>query len=46
MYIETYSSKTFSKARLFYVNHGFRKVGEIKDYERNGVNIVIYGKEL
>jgi len=44
--IETYSSETFLKARRFYEKQGFERSGEIKDYMRDGVDMVVYSREL
>lgn len=46
VFIETYSDDTFSKGRAFYEKFGFKQAGEIRDYIRNGVDMVVYAKDL
>ena len=42
MFIETYMSPTFEKARRFYQNKGFNPAGEIKDYLPDGEAMIVY----
>ncbi len=46
LFIETYSDDDFTKGRNFYEKFGFNKVGEIKDYIKDGVDMVVYGRNL
>ena len=46
LFIETYSSPTFEKARKFYQNRGFKPTGEIKNYLPDGEAMVVYAKTL
>lgn len=46
MFIETYSNDDFLKGRSFYKKFGFRKVGKIKSYIKEGTDMIIYGKDL
>jgi len=44
--VETYSDEDFEKARKFYERYGFKVVGNINDYIRDGVNMVVFGLDL
>jgi type I site-specific restriction endonuclease len=46
MFIETYSSPTFDKARRFYTAQGFNEVGGIRNYLPDGADMVVYLKTL
>lgn len=42
LFIETYSSPTFARARTFYAARGFEQVGSIQGYMPDGVDMVVY----
>jgi len=44
--VETYSDQDFAKARKFYERFGFKVVGNIGDYIKAGVDMVIFGLDL
>ncbi len=44
--VETYSDDDFETARKFYERYGFEIVGNIKDYIRRGVDMVVFGMSL
>jgi len=46
LFIETYSSPTFARARVFYSRNGFWEVGRISGYLSDGSDMVVYGKNL
>ena len=46
MFIETYSSPTFDKARRFYTAQGFNEVGGVRNYLPDGADMVVYGSAL
>ncbi len=46
LFVETYSSPTFDNARQFYQRRGFVEVGTIRDYLENGINMVVYCKNI
>ena len=46
MFIETYISPTFEKARKFYQNKGFKPAGEIENYLPDGEAMIVYLKVL
>jgi len=46
MFIETYISPTFEKARKFYLNKGFKPAGEIGNYLPDGEAMIVYLKVL
>lgn len=46
IFIETYSDDTFSKGRAFYEKFGFKRAGGIKDYIKDGVDMVVYARDL
>lgn len=46
LFIETYSSPTFEKARAFYAARGFERVGAIHGYMPDGAEMVVYGRVL
>ncbi len=46
MFIETYISPTFEKARMFYQNKGFKPAGEIENYLPDGEAMIVYLKVL
>jgi GNAT superfamily N-acetyltransferase len=46
IFIETYISPTFEKARKFYLNKGFRPAGEIENYLPAGEAMIVYLKVL
>ena len=46
MFIETYISPTFEKARRFYQNRGFKPAGEIDNYLPDGEAMIVYLKVL
>jgi GNAT superfamily N-acetyltransferase len=46
LFIETYASKTFAKARKFYEKKGFEQAGEIENYLPGGEAMIIYLKVL
>jgi len=46
MFIETYMSPTFEKARKFYQNKGFKPAGEIENYLPDGEAMIVYLKVL
>ena len=46
MFIETYMSPTFEKARKFYQNKGFKPAGEIETYLHDGETMIVYLKVL
>ncbi len=46
MFIETYSNDDFVKGRNFYEKFGFKRDGRIKDYLGEGVDMVVYGRDL
>jgi GNAT superfamily N-acetyltransferase len=46
MFIETYSSPTFARARDFYSRRGFRAAGRIADYLSDGSEMIVFSKRL
>ena len=46
VFIETYTSPTFAKARKFYERKGFKKAGRIDNYLPDGSAMVVYLKIL
>lgn len=42
LFIETYSSPTFEKARAFYASRGFKQVGKICCYMPDGADMVVF----
>jgi GNAT superfamily N-acetyltransferase len=46
LFVETYSSADFAKARSFYKSRGFTKVGTISDYMDDGSSMVVFMKRL
>lgn len=46
LFIETYMSPTFEKARSFYQSKGFKLAGQIENYLPDGESMVVYMKEL
>ena len=46
LFIETYSTPEFAKARDFYRAHGFAPAGGIQAYLPNGGDMVVFCKEL
>ena len=46
MFIETYISPAFEKAREFYQNKGFKPAGEIENYLPDGEPMIVYLKVL
>lgn len=46
LFIETYSSSTFDKARLFYKDKDFIEVGKIDSYLSDGSKMIVYAKKL
>ena len=43
---ETSSTTPYDKARRFYLKHGYGEQARIKDYYKDGDDLVIYGKYL
>jgi len=46
LFIETYSSPAFDKARAFYARQGFARVGGISAYLPDGADMVVFSKSL
>jgi GNAT superfamily N-acetyltransferase len=46
MFIETYSSPTFNRARRFYARQGFIEAGRISDYLSDHADMVVFSKIL
>lgn len=46
LFIETYSDDDFLKARDFYEGFGFKKAGEIRDYIKEGVDMIVYERDI
>jgi hypothetical protein len=46
MLIETYSQRTFERARAFYKARGYAELGRIANYLPDGSAMVVYGKQL
>jgi len=46
LFIETYSSPTFEKARAFYAARGFERVGAIRGYMPDGAEMVVFRRAL
>lgn len=46
MFIETYSNDDFLKGRNFYEKVGFTKDGEIKSYIKEGIDMIVYARDL
>lgn len=46
MFIETYSDDDFLKARNFYEKFGFEEAGRIESYIKEGVDMVVYSRDL
>jgi GNAT superfamily N-acetyltransferase len=46
LFIETYSEEAFGKARNFYKHFGFQEMGTIKDYFRQGDDMIVFGLNL
>jgi len=46
LFVETYSGKNFKMARQFYESHGFKKVGYLENFLRDGTSAVFYMKDL
>lgn len=46
LFIETYSSPTFAKARAFYTSRGFEQVGAIRGYMPDGAEMVVYRRAV
>lgn len=44
--VETYDHPNFGRARTFYEKMGFRRVGTIENYLRDGSAMIVYGKTL
>jgi ribosomal protein S18 acetylase RimI-like enzyme len=44
--VDTSSTRSYLPARRFYRNHGFRRVGKVKDFYRVGDSLFIYAKQL
>jgi len=46
LFIETYSTAEFGKARAFYRSNGFVRVGHVKGYLEDGGHMVVFYKAL
>lgn len=46
LFIETYSTSEFARARAFYRAQGFAQVGLIKSYLPDGGNMIVFSKDL
>ncbi|MFC1601297.1 GNAT family N-acetyltransferase [Candidatus Sumerlaeota bacterium] len=46
IFIETYSTPEFARARRFYRSQGFQKAGSVRSYLPNGGDMVVFSKEL
>ena len=46
MFIETYSSATFERARGFYTVRGFKQIGVVENYLPDGAAMIVYGSMI
>jgi GNAT superfamily N-acetyltransferase len=46
LFIETYASQTFEKARRFYEKKGFEQIGKIENYLPDGEAMIVYLKVI
>lgn len=46
LFVETYSTPEFARARAFYLARGFTKVGTVRSYLPNGGSMVVFYKSL
>lgn len=46
LFIETYSSPTFERARAFYAANGFEEVGGVRGYMPDGAGMVVLRRQL
>jgi GNAT superfamily N-acetyltransferase len=44
LFIETYGSKTFEMARVFYANQGFQEAGRIANYLPDSSDMIVFSK--
>ena len=46
LFVETYSSPEFSRARRFYLARGFKEVGAIENYMSDGAEMIVYCRQI